>query len=106
MIKSWFVGQNLILLSDLFTLNAFQHGRLKVRTSAEEAARKKKEQEIKVKTYRAGMGRIFEKRKNGQLDDEMMQITGQILSRNPDVYTLWNIRKECILKMAESLGNE
>lgn len=77
------------------------HGRLKVRTSAEEAARKKKEQELKVKAYRAGMTKILSKRHDNELDDEMLNLTGQILSRNPDVYTLWNIRKECILKMQE-----
>lgn len=75
----------------------FQHGRLKVRTSAEEAARKKKEQDQKVKLYRVGMKQIFVKRAAQQFDDEMMSLTAAILGKNPDISTLWNIRRDCIL---------
>lgn len=78
------------------------HGRLKVRTSAEEAARKQKEREQKAKAFRAGMGRILMKKVTDELDDEMMQLTGKILSANPDVATLWNLRRRCILKLAEA----
>lgn len=82
------------------------HGRLKVRTSAEEAARKKKEQEIKLKQYRAGIAKILSKRKALEYDEEMMDLTGKILSGNPDVYTMWNIRKECIQKFNEITKDE
>lgn len=84
----------------------FQHGRLKVRTSAEEAARKKKEQDLKVKAYKAAMGRILHKRSIKELDSEMMTLSGQILGRNPDVFTLWNIRKECLEELTSSMDNE
>uniref|UniRef100_T1GSK2 Geranylgeranyl transferase type-2 subunit alpha n=1 Tax=Megaselia scalaris TaxID=36166 RepID=T1GSK2_MEGSC len=82
------------------------HGRLKVRTSEEEAARKKKEQDLKVKAYRAAMGRIQQKRISNELDQEMMTLSGQVLARIPDVYTLWNIRKECLLELTSSLEDE
>ncbi|XP_011203903.2 geranylgeranyl transferase type-2 subunit alpha [Bactrocera dorsalis] len=72
------------------------HGRLKVRTTEEERERKKKEQTLKVKAYRAAMAKIQEKRRLQQLDDEMLVLTSQILLRNPDVSTLWNIRRECV----------
>lgn len=36
-------------------------------------------------------------RKAGELDDEILQITGKVLQENPDIYTLWNVRKETIL---------
>lgn len=72
------------------------HGRLKVRTTEEERERKKKEQTLKVKAYRAAMVKIQEKRRLQQLDDEILQLTSQILLRNPDVSTLWNIRRECV----------
>ncbi|KAG4070033.1 hypothetical protein HA402_013693 [Bradysia odoriphaga] len=77
------------------------HGRLKVRTSEEEAARKKKEQELKVKAYRQGMFKIKEKRLLDEYDDELMQILTAILSKNPDIFTLWNIRRECIQLMGD-----
>lgn len=47
------------------------------------------------------MTKIFEKRKTDEYDTEMMELTGKVLCANPDVYTLWNIRKECILNISE-----
>ena len=83
------------------------HGRLKVRTSAEEAARKKKEQDLKAKAYRIGMDKIFAMRSQKKYDSTLLELTGKILSVNPDLSTLWNIRRECILKMvAEEPENE
>lgn len=75
------------------------HGRLKVRTSAEEAIRKKKEHDLKAKAYRHGMDKIFAMRAANQLDQTLLDIAAKILSVNPDLSTLWNIRRECILKM-------
>lgn len=48
------------------------------------------------------MTKIFEKRKIHENDTEMMELTGKVLCANPDIYTLWNIRKECILNIAEN----
>ncbi|XP_055639307.1 geranylgeranyl transferase type-2 subunit alpha [Toxorhynchites rutilus septentrionalis] len=75
------------------------HGRLKVRTSAEEAIRKRKEQDQKAKAFRSGMSRVLAKKAAGELDDEMMVLTGKILGSNPDIATLWNLRRLCILKL-------
>lgn len=78
------------------------HGRVKVRTTEEERERKKKEQVLKMRAYRAAMTRIQKKRSLSELDDEMLGLTVQILLRNPDINTLWNIRRECVLrKIAE-----
>lgn len=74
------------------------HGRLKVRTSAEEAIRKKKELDLKGKAIKNGMEKIFAMRQTS-LDQNLLDLTAKILSVNPDVSTLWNIRRECILKM-------
>ncbi|XP_059612784.1 geranylgeranyl transferase type-2 subunit alpha [Phlebotomus argentipes] len=82
------------------------HGRLKVRTTEEEAARKKVEQQEKLKAYKEAMARIQEKRTANELDKEMLELTRKLLSSNPDIYTLWNIRKECFQVMRESLGEE
>lgn len=80
----------------------FQHGRLKVRSSAEEAARKKTEQAQKVLAYRTGMTKILEKTRANQYDSELMLMTSLILCKNPDVSMLWNIRRTCILEKQQS----
>lgn len=77
------------------------HGRLKVRTTAEEAIRKKKEQDLKAKAYRNGMDKILAMRQANLLDQNLLDLSAKILSVNPDLATLWNIRKECLLKMRE-----
>ncbi|KAM7363909.1 rab geranylgeranyltransferase subunit alpha [Cochliomyia hominivorax] len=79
------------------------HGRLKVRTTEEERERKKKEQTLKVKAYKAAMAKIMSKRNKLEYDDEMLMYTTPILQRNPDVSTLWNIRRECILAKVQKL---
>ncbi|XP_076753039.1 rab geranylgeranyltransferase subunit alpha isoform X1 [Xylocopa sonorina] len=70
------------------------HGRVKVRTTAEQEALKKKERAEKLARYRAGISIVFEKRKNKIYDDELMMVTERMLLQNPDIYTLWNIRRE------------
>lgn len=78
------------------------HGRLKVRTSAEEAIRKKKEQDLKAKAYRNGIEKIFSMRNKNELGQQLLDLTEKILSVNPDFSTLWNIRKECIIEMSKA----
>ncbi|XP_031617079.1 geranylgeranyl transferase type-2 subunit alpha [Contarinia nasturtii] len=82
------------------------HGRLKVRTTEEEAQRKRNEQALKVKAYRVAMSKIIEKRAAEQYDAEIMQLTTGVLSRNPDVFTLWNIRREFLLKLKADKPDE
>lgn len=104
-----------------------QHGRLKVRTTAEQQEIKARERAKKLVIYKTAMDKIFTKviqennnlirsqsnltkiiitfqlyqRKAGELDDEILRITAQVLTENPDISTLWNIRKETILKIKE-----
>lgn len=77
----------------------FKHGRLKIRTSQEEAIRKRKEQEQKVLAYRVGMQKILHKKSISEFDNELMQLTAAILSRNPDISTLWNLRRQTIVEL-------
>ncbi|XP_063838687.1 geranylgeranyl transferase type-2 subunit alpha [Ostrinia nubilalis] len=70
------------------------HGRVKVRTTEEEIARKKKERQEKLKKFKYAMQKIQSKRSQGELDKELLELTGNVLSGNPDIYTLWNIRRE------------
>nr|BAN21361.1 rab geranylgeranyl transferase alpha subunit [Riptortus pedestris] len=73
------------------------HGQAKVKTSEEEKERKKKDREQKAKVYRDGMTKIFDKRKKCEFDDEALDLISDILITNPDIYTLWNFRKEILL---------
>ncbi|XP_058059581.1 geranylgeranyl transferase type-2 subunit alpha [Anopheles bellator] len=78
------------------------HGRLKVRTSAEEAARKKKAQEEKVVVYRAAIDKVLAKKAAQEFDPALKDLTSSILGNNPDIATLWNVRRMCILKQKDS----
>lgn len=77
-----------------------------MRTSAEQAAKRKEEQRQKAKAYQTAMAKILEKRAAEEYDDEMMQLVGGILLRNPDVSTLWNIRRDYLLKIKELNGDD
>ncbi|KAM3964836.1 rab geranylgeranyltransferase subunit alpha [Aphomia sociella] len=72
------------------------HGRVKVRTSEEEKARKEKERQEKLKIFKYAMEKIQDKRKKEEMDKELLEITGKVLTSNPDIYTLWNIRREIL----------
>ncbi|RMX40363.1 hypothetical protein pdam_00017495 [Pocillopora damicornis] len=73
------------------------HGRIKVRTTAEQAEAKRKEREKKLKIYTETTSRIYEKRKNGEMDKESLSLSEQVLAANPDFSTLWNFRREIFL---------
>ncbi|XP_026469064.1 geranylgeranyl transferase type-2 subunit alpha-like [Ctenocephalides felis] len=72
------------------------HGRVKTRSSEEEAARKLKERQAKVAAYKAVSSQIFEMREKKELNGVLMNLLAQALSANPDIYTFWNIRREVL----------
>uniref|UniRef100_A0A6M2DHR2 Geranylgeranyl transferase type-2 subunit alpha n=1 Tax=Xenopsylla cheopis TaxID=163159 RepID=A0A6M2DHR2_XENCH len=72
------------------------HGRIKTRSTEEEAARKLKERQAKVVAYKQISSQIFEMREKKQLNGVLMNLLAQALSANPDIYTFWNIRKEVL----------
>ncbi|KAG8187795.1 hypothetical protein JTE90_025833 [Oedothorax gibbosus] len=73
------------------------HGRIKVRTSEEQAEIKRREQQEKLKIYLGVTSKIVSKRAAGEHDLEGLELTGQLLLKNPDFYTLWNYRREILL---------
>nr|XP_046207678.1 geranylgeranyl transferase type-2 subunit alpha [Oncorhynchus gorbuscha] len=75
------------------------HGRVKLKSTAQQEEEKRKEREKKLKIYVAGRDAIFTKRMEGVLDDEALQLTQQLLSSNPDFATLWNYRREILLHL-------
>ena len=87
------------------------HGRLKVKSPAQQEAEKKLERQEKLKTYETAMATIFENRrrlKKLEQDKEdlikaQFKMTAGILMANPDISTLWNIRKQlCQLHLGDA----
>ena len=72
------------------------HGRVKIRTSEEQAAAKKLEREKKIKKFQNVTNEIYTKREADSLDEELLKLTETLLAWNPDHYTIWNIRREVI----------
>jgi len=72
------------------------HGRLKIKTTAQQEAEKKKERAAKLAGYRKAMGAILSRRKEGARDEKQLKLSAGVLMANPDIHTLWNIRRECV----------
>uniref|UniRef100_A0A4W6CLS3 Geranylgeranyl transferase type-2 subunit alpha n=1 Tax=Lates calcarifer TaxID=8187 RepID=A0A4W6CLS3_LATCA len=75
------------------------HGRVKIKSTAQQEEEKRKEREKKLKIYVAARDACFSKRKEGIWDDEALQLTQQLLSSNPDFATLWNYRREILMHL-------
>ncbi|XP_071885865.1 geranylgeranyl transferase type-2 subunit alpha isoform X2 [Anas platyrhynchos] len=75
------------------------HGRLKLRPP--DAARRKQREE-KLRRYRVAMATLIDKRGRGELDAEVVELTGAVLAANPDVGTCWNLRRRAL----ELLGGD
>ncbi|KAM6033187.1 geranylgeranyl transferase type-2 subunit alpha, partial [Chlamydotis macqueenii] len=69
------------------------HGRLKLRPP--DAARRRQREE-KLRLYRSAMATLLEKRGRGELDEEVLALTGAVLAANPDVGTCWNLRRRAL----------
>jgi len=82
------------------------HGRLKVKTSAQQNAEKQQERKVKVQAYRQAMSSILSRRADGLKDAKQLILTSQVLLSNPDIHTLWNIRRECATALIEESPSE
>ncbi|XP_069490086.1 geranylgeranyl transferase type-2 subunit alpha [Ambystoma mexicanum] len=82
------------------------HGRLKVKTTEEQQEVKRKEREKKLKFFLTKTSALFEKRRNGELDAEVLNLTNQILSANPDIASFWNLRREVFLQQEKETSQE
>ncbi|XP_022919133.1 geranylgeranyl transferase type-2 subunit alpha [Onthophagus taurus] len=77
------------------------HGRLKVRTTEQQKLLKQKEQQKKLAAYKHVMNQVSLNRKSVPYHVETYSLCAQILQSNPDVYTLWNYRKEVVLQQLQ-----
>jgi geranylgeranyl transferase type-2 subunit alpha len=79
------------------------HGRLKVKTSEQQAAEKRAVRNEKMKIYRGAMSALLTHRL--QHNEGQLKMTSGLLQANPDITTLWNIRKEALLHLLEERYN-
>jgi len=78
------------------------HGRVKVKTSAQQDEEKRLERSAKLKAYRGAMASILKNRGDSLQDQLQLDLTSRVLQSNPDIGTLWNIRREILLKLADN----
>uniref|UniRef100_A0A914I5E2 Geranylgeranyl transferase type-2 subunit alpha n=1 Tax=Globodera rostochiensis TaxID=31243 RepID=A0A914I5E2_GLORO len=64
--------------------------------SDEQKEAEKRKQATKLQQFIYSRDLVFRKRKLGEYDDEMLNLCGELLKKNPDIYTLWNVRREAI----------
>ncbi|XP_014248175.1 geranylgeranyl transferase type-2 subunit alpha [Cimex lectularius] len=82
------------------------HGMAKIKASEAEKEKKRKEKEDKARQYMESMKKILEKREKSEMDDEALTLMSDILVEHPDVYTLWNFRKEILLTYKDNKSEE
>ena len=75
------------------------HGRLKLRTTEEQAERKRIEREKKLAMYKAAMSACTSRIQTSHYDQTGLKVSEDILSSNGDIQTLWNFRKNIILHL-------
>lgn len=78
------------------------HNRLKVRTTEAQKAAADREKEKKLQQYRKSLKNVFEHRSRDDHDDLALKSSEGLLRSNPDIVTLWNYRKEILLRMSPS----
>ena len=49
------------------------------------------------------MAAIMSRRKEGARDEKQLKLTAGVLMANPDIHTLWNIRRECVESIISDL---
>ena len=92
------------------------HGRLKIKTTAQQEAERKAQRQEKLQTYQKAIEAIFANRKAIKADANpeqkdiliktQMKLTSGVLMANPDISTLWNIRKQILNDILTVQDNE
>uniref|UniRef100_A0A6G1SPU9 Geranylgeranyl transferase type-2 subunit alpha n=1 Tax=Aceria tosichella TaxID=561515 RepID=A0A6G1SPU9_9ACAR len=80
------------------------HGRLKIKTTKEQEEERKIKERERAYHFAHLTNKLFDLRpqeKTPELLEECFKLTTELLMINPDFCTVWNIRKECILKYIE-----
>ena len=78
------------------------HGRLKVRSTAEQEEAKRIEREKKLKFYKKITNECLKRVESKEFDENGLKLTEDILMANPDILTLWNLRRNVLLNLQTS----
>lgn len=78
------------------------HNRLKVRTTEAQKAAADREKEKKLQLYQKSLKNVFEHRLRDDHDELALKSSEGLLRANPDIVTLWNYRKEILLRLIPS----
>ncbi|KAF9532343.1 rab-protein geranylgeranyltransferase [Crepidotus variabilis] len=74
------------------------HGIRRVRQTQEERQASKRKELAKIEEFNALTQRILARKKGNDWSDEAFQLTTKLLQINPEFYTLWNYRRNILLK--------
>ncbi|KAI8142547.1 hypothetical protein BJV82DRAFT_540049 [Fennellomyces sp. T-0311] len=74
------------------------HGRERVKTSEEVLQKRKEKEAIKIKQYNDLVEQCQKQFSNEEYTQETLKLTTRILEMNPDYYTIWNIRRNVLLR--------
>eukprot|EP01023_Acetabularia_acetabulum_P037797 TRINITY_DN3602_c1_g1_i4.p2 TRINITY_DN3602_c1_g1~~TRINITY_DN3602_c1_g1_i4.p2 ORF type:complete len:356 (-),score=59.96 TRINITY_DN3602_c1_g1_i4:472-1539(-) len=82
------------------------HGRPRpLKTEPVDPAKREKEQQ-KLELYEKLLQEILKRREEKRFDEDTLEKIATLLSINPDVYTLWNYRRETFLHLVEQQKQE
>lgn len=81
------------------------HGQLKIRSSAEQRAARERERAEKLRQYLSGCEEILADRRQAD-PSTLFKRTESILVDQPDCFTLWNVRRETILRLDDDKQKE
>jgi geranylgeranyl transferase type-2 subunit alpha len=76
----------------------YQHSVKKVKNSAEQLARKKRIEAGQIREYRHLVEQYLQWRKDDKYDLDALELTTQLLSLNPEWYSVWNYRREIFIR--------
>lgn len=81
------------------------HGRLKVKSTAQQKAEKEEAQRKKLVAFQAAFSQVMTQRQEGSHDKDNLATIAGLLEKNPDVGVLWIYRREIFLSLRETLSN-
>ncbi|KAJ3008088.1 Rab geranylgeranyltransferase [Thoreauomyces humboldtii] len=87
-------------------MSSEQHHQKKVATSPEVLQAYRAKSAKKLESYKHIYDAVLLARRENQLDDAAFTLTTQLLSINPEFYTIWNYRRRILVQKRTALGDD